>query len=138
MSPTASTPTQFTAPTLLKPLLRKSLSSSPQVTFTAAKPLPACDIHRANDMNSDESINLLGLDTAALTDLVAQWGGKPFRAKQLQRWLHQRGADSFDEMTDLAREFRQQLTEHRSEEHTSELQSLMRNSYAVFCLKKKT
>src|SRR3546814_3159845 len=28
--------------------------------------------------------------------------------------------------------------EGRSEEHTSELQSLMRNSYAVFCLKKKT
>src|SRR3546814_1738321 len=27
--------------------------------------------------------------------------------------------------------------ERRSEEHTSELQSLMRNSYAVFCLKKK-
>src|SRR3546814_16524058 len=27
-------------------------------------------------------------------------------------------------------------TEMRSEEHTSELQSLMRNSYAVFCLKK--
>src|SRR3546814_9902378 len=26
---------------------------------------------------------------------------------------------------------------HRSEEHTSELQSLIRNSYAVFCLKKK-
>src|SRR3546814_5441588 len=28
-------------------------------------------------------------------------------------------------------------TGHRSEEHTSELQSLMRTSYAVFCLKKK-
>src|SRR3546814_7500979 len=28
-------------------------------------------------------------------------------------------------------------TDSRSEEHTSELQSLMRNSYAVFCLKKK-
>src|SRR3546814_10300674 len=28
--------------------------------------------------------------------------------------------------------------ENRSEEHTSELQSLMRSSYAVFCLKKKT
>src|SRR3546814_5286846 len=27
--------------------------------------------------------------------------------------------------------------DHRSEEHTSELQSLMRISYAVFCLKKK-
>src|SRR3546814_4915142 len=29
------------------------------------------------------------------------------------------------------------MTDSRSEEHTSELQSLMRNSYAVFCLKKK-
>src|SRR3546814_9523656 len=29
------------------------------------------------------------------------------------------------------------VDEQRSEEHTSELQSLMRNSYAVFCLKKK-
>src|SRR3546814_4071561 len=29
------------------------------------------------------------------------------------------------------------LAAHRSEEHTSELQSLMRISYAVFCLKKK-
>src|SRR3546814_8978938 len=33
---------------------------------------------------------------------------------------------------------RQGLAAHRSEEHTSELQSLMRISYAVFCLKKKT
>src|SRR3546814_10427948 len=32
----------------------------------------------------------------------------------------------------------QRLTPHRSEEHTSELQSLMRNSYAVFRLNKKT
>src|SRR3546814_10536866 len=32
---------------------------------------------------------------------------------------------------------RQVFTEDRSEEHTSELQSLMRISYAVFCLKKK-
>src|SRR3546814_10519318 len=32
---------------------------------------------------------------------------------------------------------RPELVEGRSEEHTSELQSLMRSSYAVFCLKKK-
>src|SRR3546814_8441489 len=32
---------------------------------------------------------------------------------------------------------RNQIVAHRSEEHTSELQSLMRISYAVFCLKKK-
>src|SRR3546814_948436 len=30
-----------------------------------------------------------------------------------------------------------EIAKQRSEEHTSELQSLMRNSYAVFCLKKK-
>src|SRR3546814_5289235 len=34
-------------------------------------------------------------------------------------------------------EMRDQLAQLRSEEHTSELQSLMRISYAVFCLKKK-
>src|SRR3546814_8444164 len=33
---------------------------------------------------------------------------------------------------------RRRLERQRSEEHTSELQSLMRISYAVFCLKKKT
>src|SRR3546814_10899314 len=33
---------------------------------------------------------------------------------------------------------RRGITDRRSEEHTSELQSLMRISYAVFCLKKKT
>src|SRR3546814_8967341 len=33
---------------------------------------------------------------------------------------------------------RERLDNGRSEEHTSELQSLMRISYAVFCLKKKT
>src|SRR3546814_7857882 len=42
---------------------------------------------------------------------------------------------------DVADHFRQQSARraqaHRSEEHTSELQSLMRISYAVFCLKKK-
>src|SRR3546814_1590002 len=35
-------------------------------------------------------------------------------------------------------EGRRFFADFRSEEHTSELQSLMRNSYAVFCLKKKT
>src|SRR3546814_4121495 len=41
------------------------------------------------------------------------------------------------EQADLAVAARAQQRVQRSEEHTSELQSLMRNSYAVFCLKKK-
>src|SRR3546814_6635553 len=43
-----------------------------------------------------------------------------------------RGADDY-----LAKPFHPRELESRSEEHTSELQSLMRISYAVFCLKKK-
>ncbi|MDN4015824.1 23S rRNA (adenine(2503)-C(2))-methyltransferase RlmN [Zwartia panacis] len=58
-----------------------------------------------------EPINLLGLDASALTQLVGQWGGKPFRARQLQKWVHQRGTSQFDDMTDLARDFRAQLTQ---------------------------
>jgi 23S rRNA (adenine2503-C2)-methyltransferase len=59
-----------------------------------------------------EPINLLGLDAPALTQLVGQWGGKPFRARQLQKWVHQRGTSQFDDMTDLARDFRAQLAQN--------------------------
>src|SRR3546814_7615105 len=48
---------------------------------------------------------------------------------------HANGEDARAVVAALAAEGR---GEHRSEEHTSELQSLMRISYAVFCLKKKT
>jgi 23S rRNA (adenine2503-C2)-methyltransferase len=41
--------------------------------------------------------------------LCADWGEKPFRAKQLQRWIHQRGCDDFELMTDLAKSFRVKL-----------------------------
>lgn len=56
-----------------------------------------------------ERLNLLGLDSDALAQQIAAWGHKPFRAKQLSRWVHQRGAASFDQMTDLAKDFRAQL-----------------------------
>jgi len=54
-------------------------------------------------------INLLGLDGAELASLVEKWGDKPFRAKQLLRWLHQRGVDDFEQMSDLAKSFRERL-----------------------------
>src|SRR3546814_3148947 len=41
------------------------------------------------------------------------------------------------EIADRGNDLGQRLHRHRSEEHTSELQSLMRISYAVFCLNKK-
>src|SRR3546814_2580286 len=46
--------------------------------------------------------------------------------------------DGLQEAIDVHRLAQQRQAGLRSEEHTSELQSLMRISYAVFCLKKKT
>src|SRR3546814_7213178 len=51
----------------------------------------------------------------------------------LQRWAASLGVDGARELSGL---FRQRLIQGRSEEHTYELPSLMRISYAVFCLKK--
>src|SRR3546814_9370392 len=47
------------------------------------------------------------------------------------------GTSYLRERNDASAEPRPRRHEHRSEEHTSELQSLMRISYAVFCLNKK-
>src|SRR3546814_6298215 len=48
------------------------------------------------------------------------------------------GADAVVDVQPKANDKTPHAAEMRSEEHTSELQSLMRISYAVFCLKKKT
>ncbi|XVN74126.1 Dual-specificity RNA methyltransferase RlmN [Oligella sp. MSHR50489EDL] len=56
-----------------------------------------------------EKQNLLGLDLDALTAELQAAGHKPFRAKQLLRWVHQRGEADFEHMTDLAKDFRAQL-----------------------------
>ncbi len=53
--------------------------------------------------------NLLDLDPAQLVAYCGQLGEKPFRAKQLQRWIHQFGANDFDAMTDLAKSLRDKL-----------------------------
>ena len=56
-----------------------------------------------------ERVNLLGFDVAALTTYVESLGEKPFRARQLARWIHRRGAGNFDAMTDLAKSLRGKL-----------------------------
>jgi 23S rRNA (adenine2503-C2)-methyltransferase len=45
--------------------------------------------------------DLRSLSRAEVDALVARLGEKPYRARQIFRWLHQRGAASLDEMTDL-------------------------------------
>jgi 23S rRNA (adenine2503-C2)-methyltransferase len=53
--------------------------------------------------------NLLDLDPAQLAAYCGELGEKPFRAKQLQRWIHQFGVGDFDAMSDLAKSLREKL-----------------------------
>ena len=52
---------------------------------------------------------LLEFDRDALAVFCEQLGEKRFRATQLFRWIHQRGASDFDQMTDWARSLRDKL-----------------------------
>lgn len=54
--------------------------------------------------------NLLDLDSVQLVAYCGELGEKPFRAKQLQRWIHQYGVADFAEMTDLAKSLREKLS----------------------------
>jgi 23S rRNA (adenine2503-C2)-methyltransferase len=56
-----------------------------------------------------DPVNLLDLDGRALEQLVQSLGERPFRARQLKRWIHRHGAGDFDSMTDLARSLRDKL-----------------------------
>src|SRR3546814_9045602 len=83
-----------------------------------------------NDFPVDKLINNIGMG-----------GRSDFETCEL-RELEQMLILNIQTATWLSRLFVERLKKHhrsyiRSEEHTSELQSLMRNSYAVFCLKKK-
>ena len=77
-----------------------------------------------------EKTNLLDFTLAAMTEWFAAQGEKPFRARQVFQWIHQRGVADFDAMTDLAKSLREKLkaiaqvkapavlSEHRSEDGT--------------------
>ena len=53
--------------------------------------------------------NLLGLDATGLAGFFAELGEKPFRARQVLRWIHQRREGDFARMSDLARGLRDKL-----------------------------
>ena len=53
--------------------------------------------------------NLLEFDLEGLAAFCERLGEKRFRATQLFRWIHQRGASDFSQMTDLAKSLREKL-----------------------------
>ena len=58
---------------------------------------------------TDARTNLLGFSPVQLVEYCQKLNEKPFRAKQLQRWIHQFGVSDFAEMTDLAKSLRGKL-----------------------------
>ena len=55
--------------------------------------------------------DLRSLDAPALEALALDMGEPRFRGRQLFKWIHEKGATSFDAMTDLPAGFRERLTE---------------------------
>src|SRR5882672_7940670 len=53
--------------------------------------------------------NLLGLDSQGMERFFAELGEKPFRARQVLKWIHRRGAADFAAMSDIAKELRAKL-----------------------------
>jgi 23S rRNA (adenine2503-C2)-methyltransferase len=58
---------------------------------------------------STAKTNLLGLTRAGMEEFVLGMGEKPFRARQLMKWIYRRAVGDFDAMTDLGKDFRQRL-----------------------------
>jgi 23S rRNA (adenine2503-C2)-methyltransferase len=55
------------------------------------------------------AVNLLGLSGNALRSLCDGLGEKPYRARQLMRWIHRAGVDDFAAMTDVSKRLRERL-----------------------------
>src|SRR3546814_4670669 len=100
---------------------------------------------------SDWSSDVCSSDLPTLPLIYTMREGTPEQAALVRQAIQKGGIEdlesireaveasgSLDYTAKLARDYVARAIKCRSEEHTSELQSLMRISYAVFCLKKKT
>ena len=58
-----------------------------------------------------EKTDIKSLDYEELQQFMASFGEKPFRAKQLYEWMHEKLAADLDEMTNLSKELRKKLKE---------------------------
>jgi len=59
---------------------------------------------------SSQKVDLKNLSPSELGDLIRSFGKERYRSAQILRWLYQRGVHSIDEMTNLSKGFRQELS----------------------------
>ncbi|MDB3935909.1 23S rRNA (adenine(2503)-C(2))-methyltransferase RlmN [Granulosicoccus sp.] len=60
-------------------------------------------------MSSNQPINLFDLDRSAFTNLMVEMGEKPFRARQILKWLYQHNVRDLEAMTDVSKATREKL-----------------------------
>ena len=58
-----------------------------------------------------EKTDIKSMNLEELKSYMESIGEKPFRAKQLYQWMHEKQAASFDEMTNLSKSLQEKLTE---------------------------
>jgi len=68
----------------------------------------AADTAGVGDSGSTK-VNLLGLPETKLIEFFETLGEKKFRAVQVMKWIHQLGADNFDDMTNVSKDLRAKL-----------------------------
>src|SRR3546814_5005485 len=86
---------------------------------------------------ADASYRAALLDPGVRTEITSVISGRPARGI-VHRFMREAGASSHPPLPDYPIAYDAGKALNRSEEHTSELQSLMRTSYAVFCLNNTT
>src|SRR3546814_4651928 len=108
---------------------RKRHTKCELVTGVQACALPVSAITPIDGRYEEKTVRLRGI--------FSEYGLMRYRVLAEIRWLQTLAHNAeIPEVPALSASAQEKL--ERSEEHTSELQSLMRISYAVFCLKKKT
>src|SRR3546814_4942629 len=102
-----------------------------QTSPSALKILPIRASVRTREQRADQQYHDADANRSIGKIEDQKWA--PFADMQVQEIDHEAKADAIEDIAKRAAKHQPK----RSEEHTSELQSLMRISYAVFCLKKK-
>ena len=70
--------------------------------------MSSLSVLQLSKMNSTtfKKTNILGKTLPEMEELLFNLGQKPYRAKQILKWIHQRGISNFYDMTDLSKELR--------------------------------
>ena len=71
--------------------------------------VPLQSLTKQNSLEQSPKENLLGMTREGLEVFFKSLGEKPFRARQIMKWIYKKGAEDFSDMTDLSKALRAKL-----------------------------